>query len=200
MTTIFTENRNAGGRMNDDKIIGLYLERSENAITETDKKYGTACRSISYNILGSREDSEECVNDTYMRVWEAIPPARPSRFGAFVVGIARHIALDMYRAANRLKNGGGYKSVDFAEISGCLPSKESVETAVDRKAVIKAVETFLSSQPRDKQIMFVRRYYYCSTYEEIAGDLATTGESVRKSLTRLREKLRKYLEKEGIGI
>ncbi len=186
--------------MNDDRIIELYFARSEDAITETDRKYGGACRSMAYNILGSHEDAEECVSDTYMRVWETIPPKRPSKLGAFVVGIARHVALDLYRAANRLKNGGGYNSVGYDEIADCLPAAETVESTVDRAAVLNAVEKFLSELPRDKQIMFVRRYYYCSTCGEIARDLHTTESSVKMSLMRLREKLRKYLEKEGISI
>ena len=186
--------------MNDDRIIKLYFDRSEDAIKETDKKYGGACRSVAYNILGSHEDSEECANDTYLKVWDTIPPQRPKKFGAFVICIARHLALDMYRAANRVKNGGGYKSVDFEEIADCLPSKESTEGTVDRKAVIKAVEKFLSMLPRNKQIMFIRRYFYCSTYSDIAADLHTSEDQVRKSLTRTREKLRAFLEKEGIEI
>ena len=186
--------------MNDDRIIELYFERSEDAITETDKKYGGTCRNMAYNILGNNEDSEECVNDTYMRVWEAIPPKRPEKFGAFVLGIVRHIAIDMCRAANRLKSGGGYRSVGYDEIADCLPSRESVEGEVNRKAVLGAVEKFLSVLPREKQVMFVRRYYYCSTYAEIAKDLHSTEEGVRKSLMRIREKLRKFLEKEGVEI
>ena len=186
--------------MNDDKIIRLYFDRSEDAIRETDKKYGEVCRNVAYNILGSHEDSEECANDTYLKVWGTIPPQRPKKLGAFVVCIARHTALDMYRAANRAKNGGGYRSVDFEEIAGCLPSKENTEGAADRKAVIKAVERFLSTLPRSKRIMFIRRYFYCSTYGDIAADLHTSEDQVRKSLTRTREKLRTFLEKEGIEI
>ena len=106
----------------------------------------------------------------------------------------------MYKAANRIKYGRGYKSVDFDEIALCLPAKESVESEVDRKAVLNAVERFLSKQPRDKQIMFIRRYFYCSTYAEIAGDLNTSEDRVRKTLVRMREKLREHLEKEGIAI
>ncbi len=186
--------------MTDEKIIKLYFDRSEDAITETDRKYGGACRSVAYNILGSHEDTEECTNDTYLKMWEVIPPKRLTKLGAFVVSVTRHIALNMYAAANRIKNGRGYKSVDFDEIAECLPSKESVESEIDDKVVLKAVERFLSILPREKQIMFVRRYYYGSTYVEIAADLNTNEDKVRMSLQRMREKLRKYLEKEGIGI
>ncbi len=186
--------------MNDEKIIKLYFDRSEDAITETDKKYGGACRSVAYNILGSHEDTEECTNDTYLKMWEVIPPKRPAKLGAFVVAVARHIALNMYAAANRIKNGRGYSSVDFDEIAECLPAKESVESKIDDKTVLKAVERFLSTLSRGKQIMFIRRYYYGSTYGEIADDLKTNEDRVRMTLKRIREKLRKYLEKEGIDI
>ena len=186
--------------MNDEKIIKLYFDRSEDAITETDRKYGGACRSVAYNILGSREDTEECTNDTYMEVWEAIPPKRPAKLGAFVVSIARHLALNMYTASNRIKNGRGYSSVDFDEIAECLPAKESVESEIDDKTVLDAVERFLTTLSREKQIMFVRRYYYGSTYGEIADDLKTNEDRVRMTLKRIRENLRKFLEKEGIEI
>lgn len=186
--------------MNDNEIIELYFSRSEDAITETDKKYGVACRSTAYNILGSHEDSEECVNDTYLKVWEVIPPQRPARLGSFVLRIVRNLAVNMFRSRRTMKNGSGYLSVGFDEIAEFLPSQETVESAVDRQAVLAAIERFLKSLPRNKRIMFVRRYFYCSTYGEIAESLHTTEGNVTMTLRRTREKLRKFLEKEGIGI
>lgn len=186
--------------MNDEKIIGLFFARAENAIKETDRKYGTACRRVTYNILGSREDSEECVSDTYMKLWDTIPPKHPEKLGAYVLRIARNLALNLFKSNERLRRGGGYNAVDFEEISGCLPSPESVEGAVDRAAVLKAVESFLSSLPKDKRIMFVRRYFYCCTFKEIAAEMNMSEGSVKMSLHRTREKLREYLGKEGIGI
>lgn len=186
--------------MNDEKIIELFFARAENAIAETDKKYGTAARRVTYNILGSREDSEECVSDTYLRLWDTIPPKRPEKLGAFVLRIARNLALNLFKSNERMRRGGGYKAVDYDEIAGCLPSSETVEGAVDRAAVLKAVESFLSALPRDKRNMFVRRYFYCCTFKEIADAMHLTEGSVKMSLQRTREKLREYLEKEGIGI
>ncbi len=186
--------------MNDNRIIELYFERSEDAIAETDRKYGGCCRSTAYSILGNREDSEECTNDTYLKIWNNIPPNRPARLGAFIMRIVRNLAIDMYRKRERLKSGGGYGSVSYDEIVECLPSSESAESAADRQAVLTAVEDFLRKLPKDKRVMFVRRYYFCGTYAEIAADMHTTEDGVRMSLKRTREKLRGYLEKEGVEI
>ena len=186
--------------MDDEMIIKLYFDRSEDAISETDKKYGAKCRATAYNILRSREDSEECVSDTYLRLWDTIPPKHPEKLGAFVLRVARNLALNLFKSNERLRRGGGYKAVDYDEIAGCLPSSETVESAVDRAAVLKAVESFLSTLPRDKRNMFVRRYFYCCTFKEIADAMHLTEGSVKMSLQRTREKLREYLEKEGIGI
>ncbi len=183
--------------MNDSKIIELYFARSESAITETDKKYGGCCRSTAYGILGSREDSEECVNDTYLKVWNAIPPARPDRLGAFVIRIVRNLALDMFR-----KRGSHAKTAaaNFDEIAEFLPASDNVEGEIDRRTVLDAIERFLLTLPKEKRVMFVRRYFYCSSYREIADALLTTEDRVAVTLHRVREKLRGYLEKEGIGI
>ncbi|MCR4779501.1 MAG: sigma-70 family RNA polymerase sigma factor [Ruminiclostridium sp.] len=186
--------------MNDSKIIGLYFARSESAIAETDKKYGGCCRSTAYGILGSREDSEECVNDTYLKVWNSIPPERPARLGAFVLRIVRNLALDLRRRRNTLKGGSGFGAVGFDEVADFLPAPGSVEGEADRKAVLAAIEAFLLTLPKEKRVMFVRRYFYCSSYKEIADALLTTEDRVAVTLHRVREKLRGYLEKEGIGI
>ncbi len=186
--------------MNDEKIIELYFTRSEDAISETDKKYGGVCRSTAYNILGNHEDTEECVNDTYMKVWNVIPPQRPAKLGSFVMRIVRNLAIDIYKKRNAVKNRNGYNTVSFDEISEFLPVSENVESIADRNAVLKAVESFLQTLPRDKRIMFVRRYFYCSKYGDIAKELHTTEGNVTVTLRRIREKLRSYLEKEGIEI
>lgn len=186
--------------MDDEKIIELYFARSEDAITETDRKYGECCRNTAYGILGSREDSEECTNDTYMKVWNVIPPQRPAKLGSFVMRIVRNLAIDIYKKRNAVKNRNGYNTVSFDEISEFLPVSENVESIADRNAVLKAVESFLQTLPRDKRIMFVRRYFYCSKYGDIAKELHTTEGNVTVTLRRIREKLRSYLEKEGIEI
>lgn len=186
--------------MNDNDIIELYFARSDDAIAETDKKYGGACRHTAYNVLGSHEDSEECVNDTYLRVWNVIPPERPVKLCAFIMRIVRNLAIDMCKKRGRLKSGSAYRTVDFDEIAEFLPSSDTVEGDVNRKALLKAIEKFLFGLPKDKRIMFVRRYFYCSTYSDIAADLHTTESAVTSALRRTREKLREYLEKEGIEV
>ena len=186
--------------MNDNDIIELYNARSEDAISETDKKYGGACRHTAYNVLGNREDSEECVNDTYLKVWNVIPPERPLKLCAFIMRIVRNHAIDMCKKRGRLKSGSGYQTVDFDEIAEFLPAANTVEGDVNRKALLKAIETFLFRLPKDKRVMFVRRYFYCSTYSDIAADLHMTESAVTSTLRRTREKLRAHLEKEGIEI
>ncbi len=186
--------------MNDNDIIELYFARSEDAVAETDKKYGSACRNTAYNILGNREDSEECTNDTYLKVWNVIPPERPVKFCAFIMRIVRNLAIDMCKKRGRLKNGCGYQTVDFDEISEFLPSPNTVESTVSRQELLKSIEKFLFRLPKNKRVMFVRRYFYCSTYSEIASALHMTESAVTSALRRTREKLREHLEKEGIEI
>ena len=186
--------------MTDKEIIDLYFARSEEAIKETDKKYGGYCRTVTYNILGSYEDSEECVNDTYLKLWNLIPPHRPPAFGAFAARIARNIALDLCRLKGRTKRGGGLSEVDFDEVAGCLPSKDSVELTMDETAALKAVDAFLRSISREKRTMFIQRYWFFCTSAQIAKELHTTEGRVRMTIKRVREQLRAYLESEGIDV
>ncbi len=186
--------------MNDEQIIELYFQRSESAISETDKKYGAGCRRLTFNILGSREDSEECVNDTYLKCWNTMPPKRPPELKLFIAKIARNIALNMRRAVGTLKRGGGFLAVDMEEVSECLPSRSNVEQEVDEATAAKAIDRFLASLDREKQIIFVRRYWYFCTITEIANDLGLSESKVKMTLSRTREKLREYLGKEGINV
>lgn len=186
--------------MTDEKIIELYNSRSEEAITETDRKYGSYCRTLSLNITGSREDSEECVNDTYLKVWNIIPPQHPPKLGAFVVRICRNIALNLRRAKGRIKRSDEYDAVRYDEVSECLPSKENVESAFDERNAVKAIEHFLAGLPPQKRTIFVRRYFYMSSYADIAKDLGVSEGKVKMTVARTREKLREFLGKEGISI
>ena len=138
--------------MNDNEIIELYNARSEKAIDETDKKYGRHCRNTAYNILHDWEDSEECVNDTYLKVWNVIPPQRPARFGAFIMRIVRNLAVDLSIKRGTLKNGGGSTPVSFEEIAEFLPAAESVESTVNSKAVLAEIWSQLMIPQRRKTI------------------------------------------------
>ena len=186
--------------MNDEMIIELYFARSEDAITETDRKYGECCRTTAFGILGSHEDSEECVDDTYMKLWDTIPPSRPEKLGAFVIRVCRNTALNLLKAKGRLKKGGGYGCIDFEEIAEILPAAETVESTADSNEALRAVEKFVMSLSREKRMMFMRRYFYFRTCAEIAEELGVTEGKVKMTLQRTREKLRRYLEKEGIDI
>ena len=185
--------------MKDSEIIDLYFARSEDAITETDKKHGSFCRSVTFGILGSREDSEECVNDTYMRLWELIPPQRPEKFRAFIARIARNLALNMLERLSAKKRGGRYGAA-YDELSESLPSPDTVEKCVDDKELSALLDKFLRSLDCEKQLIFLKRYWYLRTVSEIAAEMHLGESKVKMSLHRTREKLREYLEKEGVQI
>jgi len=186
--------------MNDNEIIELYNKRSEEAIAETDKAYGRYCRSLTYAILGSREDSEECVNDTYMKLWELIPPKKPPSLGAFTAKIARNLAINRREMLSADKRGGGMLAVDYNEISDCLPSADTVEKKADESELTAALERFLRSLPNDKRRIFLKRYWGFMSVADIARETGRSESNIKTTLHRVREKLRKFLEKEGINI
>ena len=183
--------------MEDEMIISLYNKRSEQAIVETQNKYGKVCYGTAYGILRNNEDSEECVNDTYLRTWNSIPPESPSRLGAFVCRIARNLALDRHRAKNAEKRAPTVEaSID--ELAECIPARDgSVE---DKAAMADLLNRFLSSQSPQKRMIFMRRYFYMDTPAEIAKTMTMTEASVKMTLHRLRRKLKEYLESEGVAV
>jgi len=186
--------------MNDNDIIELYNKRSEDAIKETDKAYGRYCRSLTFAILGNREDSEECVNDTYMRLWELIPPKRPPRLGAFTAKIARNLALNRRESLAADKRGGGMSAVDYDEISECLPAGDTVEKKADENELTAALERFLRTLGTEKRQIFLKRYWGFMSVSAISSEMGISVEKVKTTLHRTREKLRKFLEKEGVDI
>ncbi len=186
--------------LKDNEIIELYFGRQESAISETDKKYGSYCRNISYNILGSREDSEECTNDTYMKLWNVIPPQKPLRFCSFIASVVRSIALNMVRHSSALKRGGGNAQAVFDEIAECVASSDTVESEIDEKHLVSTLNSFLASCSNEKQMIFMKRYYHFRTVAQIAEEMHISEDKVKQTLHRMRDKLKKYLEKEGIDI
>ena len=183
--------------MEDSKIIELFWERSENAISEADAKYGKYCYAIAYNILYSEPDSEECVNDTYLRAWNAIPPERPLHLRAFLGRITRNLALNRYAVLHAKKRGNGTE-LALEELAEVLADPDSEIDRAETDALREALNRFLGSLPRDTRIMFVRRYFYLLSITEIADGLGASENRVKVTLHRTREKLRSYLEKEGI--
>lgn len=184
--------------MDDLNLISLYFQRSEAAIGETEKKYGSYCQRIADNILGSHEDSEECLNDTWLRVWNSIPPNKSINFKSFLGTITRNIALSIWRRRSSEKRMSDRLRVCLDELSECLSEDEGRFS--DDFAVKDAIERFLSRIDGDSKEIFFRRYWYVESIEEIAKGLSRSQGSVKMSLMRTREKLRQFLEKEGIAI
>lgn len=186
--------------MEDEKIISLYKERSEDAIAETDKKYGVRCRTTAYNILQNREDSDECANDTYLRLWNTIPPKEPSPLSAFIYRIVRNLALDRVKAAlTKRRSENNYLDV-YNELSDCVPAPDNVAKTVEGKELTEMIDSFLDTLGREKKVMFLMRYWNFSPVSEIAKRLGIGESKVRVTLMRTREKLREYLEGEGVDI
>jgi RNA polymerase sigma-70 factor (ECF subfamily) len=186
--------------MNDMEIINLYIERSENAISETASQYGGYCAAIAMNILHNREDADECVNDTYLNLWNTIPPEHPKVFSTFIGAITRNLSLDRYRKSKSKKRGGSYKALLLSELEDCIPSSDNVEEAVDAKELTASIDTFLDTLKKDDMAYFVCRYWYNYSIGEIAEKLNASQGKVKMSLHRTRGKLKNYLEERGISV
>lgn len=184
--------------MEDKQIVDLYFARNESAIRETEKKYGKYCYYIAYNILRDQGDSEECVNDTYLNAWNAIPPKQPSRLSTFLGKITRHLALNRYERETAIKRGGYATVLALDELEACIPAVEGDPT--DELALKEAINRFLRSQPKESRIVFLQRYWYFRKIREIARDADMSENAVKVMLHRMRERFRQFLEKEGILI
>ncbi len=184
--------------MTDARIIELYFERSERAISETDTKYGSYCRSIAYNILHNREDSEESVNDTYLRAWNSMPPERPDILSAFLGKICRRLSIDRWRRDRAKKRGGGEVPLALEELDYCIPagSGDPAEE-LELKELQRLYERFLNALPAVERRVFLCRYFYMDPISAIALRFGFTESKVRSMLHRTREKFRTLLEKEG---
>lgn len=181
-------------------IIDLYWSRSESAIKETDLKYGNYCKAIAMNILKNIEDTEECVNDTYLKTWNAIPTQRPNIFPAFLGKITRNLSLNKYREKKAKKRGGNEIELLIDELEHCIPSRNSVEGEYESSTIVEAIDKFLDSIDYENRIVFVRRYWYVDSIAAIAERFKMSEGKVKSMLFRTRNKLRAYLEKEGIFI
>lgn len=182
--------------MEDQQIIDLYWERSDRAITESDKKYGKYCGSIAYNICANHEDAEECVSDTWFASWNQMPPKRPNILSAFFGAITRNAAINRIRSQSREKRGGGETDLVLSELEQCIPAPDNVEKTVEMQELAQAVRRFAASLREGDRVIFLARYYYVLSNEEIASRLGCSSGKVRTTLYRLRQKLRKQLKEE----
>ena len=186
--------------MTDQEIISLFFSRSENAIAQTAKKYGKYCHTIAYHILKNHEDSEECVNDTYLKAWKTIPPQKPNYLSAYLGKITRNTALHRYAKQTAKKRGTGEFPLALDELSECIPSTENTEKTLLEEELTRMLNTFLTELTTETRNIFLRRYWYFSSIQEIARDFGMKESNVRVILFRTREKLKIFLEKEGIPV
>lgn len=185
--------------MDDQKLIELYWIRDEDAIRETAAKYGKLCTYIAKNILKNIEDCEECVNDAYLAVWNAIPTQRPNRFAAFISRITRNLALKKYEYLSADKrNPSAVMSLD--ELGDCVSNEYRVESEVEKRRIEQTINIFLGKQSAEKRNIFIRRYWHFDSIESICKLTGFSQSKVKSILYEMRLKLRKYLESEGIEV
>ncbi|MBQ3045104.1 MAG: sigma-70 family RNA polymerase sigma factor [Clostridia bacterium] len=182
--------------MDDTSIIKLYWERDENAVRETAAKYGKLCIKLSENILNNKSDAEECVNDSYLTVWNRIPDERPDYFSAFLCRIVKNLSL------KRLEHNTAQKRnpemlVSLDELQECLPSDNLPEKSFDARLLGKSISDFLRKQKEVDRCIFIRRYWYSDSVKAIAEDLGVKEDRISVTLFRMRKKLKIHLEKEG---
>ena len=183
--------------MKDEEIVKLYFSRSEDAISETALKYGNYCNYISQNILHSKEDAEECVNDAWFAAWKTIPPQRPQNLKTFLGKLTRNISLKKQEKYQAAKRGGGHVSIVLSELEECTASDSSIEDHIDYAVLTECINSFLSSLPSLNRMIFVRRYWYVSSISEIAEQYNISESKVKSILFRLRKRLKKHLGMEG---
>ncbi len=184
--------------MDDAKIVELYHARDESAISESDRKYGRYCRTVAYGILRNGEDTEECVSDTYLRAWNAMPPHRPENLKTFLGKITRNLSMDRLDRLTAEKRGAGESTAVLEEIAECVPAGAADET--DGAILKEAIDRFLAGLPDGTRKIFVRRYWYMDSVKEIAARYGVSESRVKVTLFRTRNRLRTHLEKEGISL
>ena len=183
--------------MDDSKIVDLYWARSEDAIAQTDAKYGRYCYSIASNILPFREDAQESVNDTWLAAWNALPPNRPQFLSAFLGKLTRRISIDRWRHISAEKRGGGTMDLALEELAGCIPGGVDPVAQVEAAELVRCVNTFLAGLPTEERQVFLMRYFELASISAIAERLRIGISKTKTMLHRTRKKLRAYLEKEG---
>jgi len=183
--------------MNDNEILNLYRARSESAIAETRAKYGAYCLTIARNILGDAQDAEESVSDTWMAAWSTIPPKRPAMLRTYLGKLARNISLKKWREKHALKRGGGETALALDELAQCIPDGSDPGREVESRLLTESVNRFLEGLKDSERGVFVCRYWYMDSVEDIARRFGFSQSKVKSMLMRLRGRLRTHLEREG---
>lgn len=183
--------------MTDEIIISLFFQRNEVAIEETNKKYGAYCFQIANNILNSREDSEECLNDTWMKAWNSIPPTHPQNLKLFLAKIVRNLSFNKYKAKYTCKRGKGEVALILDELEECIAGQSDVETHFIAEELQATINRFVRGLPEKEGNVFIRRYFYSDTIKDISKRYHISENNVRVMLNRTRNKLKARLKKEG---
>lgn len=183
--------------MEDSQIINLYWSRDQAAIHETDIKYGRMLETISYNILSNHEDCKECINDTYYNVWNAIPPKRPNSLTAYLGRIVRNLSINRWHQQRAQKRYNGIE-VMLSELSDCVPSKDNIETDIETKELAKSISNWISGLAIDDRVLFLRRYWFGDSLNNLAEESKTTPNKLAGRMYRLRQSLKKSLEREDV--
>lgn len=186
--------------MQDEEIIALYRQRDEQAIKETELKYSRYLLKIAYNILSDREDSKECVNETYLKAWRSIPPHDPKVLSAYLGKITRQLAVDLFRTKNREKRKASEYAVSLCELEECVPNGETAELVTDTKLLAEAINSYLRTLSPQARSVFVARYYFSDSVKDIAAYCKMSESKVKSLLYRTRQGLKKHLTKEGFEI
>lgn len=185
--------------MQDSKIIDLFFERSEQAITELSLKYEKLCKQISVNILGNEEDALECINDSYLGVWNTIPPTKPDNLKYYLCRIVRNNALKRYHSNTALKRNSHY-NVALQELEECISGNNSIENELNSAEITRLIDSFLAMQKKENRIIFVRRYFFGDSIADISKRMEMSENNISVRLNRTRTCLRNHLEKEGVEI
>lgn len=178
--------------IDDEKIIEMFFERSEQGIRELDIKYGKICHNLSYNIVNSRQDAEECVNDAYLGAWNAIPPVHPNPLLSYIVKIVRNISLKIYWRKEAAKRSGHYK-VALEEIEGYIADQKNVENEIEARELARIIEEFMETLTLKNRVIFMRRYWFADSYKDISELVGLSEKNISVRLTRIREKMKQYL-------
>ena len=186
--------------MEDTKIVELYWSRDEAAIRQTDLKYGSMLHGIARSILHNCEDSEECVNDTYGKAWDTIPPETPGFLAAYLGRITRNISINRWHAGHAKKRCSGGADVMLSKLAECIPSAATVEQCIETKALSEVLNRWLYKLPQDDRVLFLQRYWFGSSLAALAEQRGTSPNRLAGRLYRLRQKLKGKLEEEEVSI
>lgn len=186
--------------MNDNAIIDLFFRRDQAAILEAQEQYGAYCLSVARNILGSEEDSQECLNDLWLKAWNAIPPERPRLLRAYFAKIIRNLAINRHQAQRAQKRAGDRFTLSLEELADCIPDPDTTEEALWTRELGRSLNAFLETEKEPDRVLFVRRYFSCQSCAEIARDLGLSLGQVKTRLSRMRDRLRKYLNARDFSV